>query len=162
MGDTPREAASVRNRRRFWLVLGLVLLCGTVAVITMWPHPVDQGSRGRIAELLDALHVLGVPAWFGYAQLEVLANVAIFAPLGLALGLLLPARRVWLAAVLLPLCSIAIELTQLWFLPARFATVSDVIANSVGAWIGIGIAALLRRLCARQRAVSAARSTPLP
>jgi glycopeptide antibiotics resistance protein len=78
------------------------------------------------------------------------SNVALFVPFSL-LGLVVwPSRRVlaWTAAG--ALASTTIELVQLLLLPQRFATVSDVLANTSGALLGALIATrmvvpLLRR-----------------
>jgi glycopeptide antibiotics resistance protein len=67
-----------------------------------------------------------------------------FVPLGFLCALLLPARVWWLALLICPGLSIAIELTQATFLAARFATVTDVLANSIGAIVGILVAVVLR------------------
>lgn len=48
--------------------------------------------------------------------------------------------QIWVAAFALPMLSIAVECAQLLFLPERYPTVSDVIANSLGAWIGLALA----------------------
>jgi len=66
-------------------------------------------------------------------------------PAGFLVALLLPARRWWLALLICPAISIGIELTQAIFLSARFATVNDVIANSLGAVLGVGIYFVVHR-----------------
>ena len=127
--------------------IGGVLLVSYVIIIlfaTMWPTPLDQGYGAAIEKVLDVVHRNGVPQWFGYNKLEFSANVAMFIPLGFLAALLLPARIWWLALLICPALSIAIELTQATFLAARFATVTDVVANSIGAVIGILIAVVLR------------------
>ena len=127
--------------------IGGVLLVSYVIIIlfaTMWPTPLDQGYGAAIEKVLDVVHRNGVPEWFGYNKLEFSANVAMFIPLGFLAALLLPARIWWLALLICPALSIAIELTQATFLAARFATVTDVVSNSIGAVIGILIAVVLR------------------
>ena len=127
--------------------IGGVLLAAYVIVIllaTMWPTPLDAGYGAAIEKVLAVVHRNGVPEWFGYNKLEFSANVAMFLPLGFLAALLLPARVWWLALILCPALSVAIELTQAVFLAARFATITDVISNSIGAVIGILIAVLLR------------------
>jgi glycopeptide antibiotics resistance protein len=127
--------------------IGGVLLVSYVIIIlfaTMWPTPLDQGYGAAIEKVLDVVHRNGVPQWFGYNKLEFSANVAMFIPLGFLAALLLPARIWWLALLICPALSIAIELTQATFLAARFATVTDVVSNSIGAVVGILIAVVLR------------------
>ena len=110
----------------------------------MWPVPVDTGYSAAISKLLGRLHRNGISEWFGYNKLEFCANIVMFIPLGFLTALLLPARIWWLALVICPAFSICIELTQLAFLPARFATLSDVLSNSLGAVLGVTVAVSLR------------------
>ena len=120
--------------------VGLIVVVILVLLITLWPTPVDTERAGPIQDLLATLHQYGLPHWFAYRELEFTANVVMFLPLGVFAGLLIPRRRIWVAAMALPLLSIAVECAQLLFLPERYPTVSDVIANSLGAWIGLGLA----------------------
>jgi glycopeptide antibiotics resistance protein len=112
----------------------------------MWPTPIDRGYESTITKLLGIMHKYGIPSWFGYHKLEFSANIIMFIPLGFLVTMLLSQRFWWLALVICPAMSIAIEVTQALFLSARFATVSDVISNSIGAVIGILMAILLRAL----------------
>jgi glycopeptide antibiotics resistance protein len=123
---------------------GLFLCVVVVLMATLWPTPLDQGYSESINRVLEVLHRNGVPAWFGYDKLEFSANIAMFVPLGFLLALLLPQRVWWLALIISPALSIGIELTQAQLLTQRFATVSDVIANSSGAVIGATFAVALR------------------
>ncbi|MEC5184464.1 glycopeptide antibiotics resistance protein [Cryobacterium sp. MP_3.1] len=129
--------------------IGGVLLASYVVVIllaTLWPTPLDQGYSAAIQKVLDVVHRNGVPEWFGYNKLEFTANVAMFVPLGFLAALLLPTRVWWLALLICPALSIAIEWTQATFLAARFATATDVMSNSIGAVIGILAAVILRSI----------------
>ncbi|SJN11860.1 hypothetical protein FM113_13240 [Leucobacter sp. 7(1)] len=148
---SPLIAPPSRRGLRLTLILCGVALVGVVLAVTLWPTPVDQGSRRLIAEFIALLHRAGVPEWFGYSQLEVLANVLMFVPLGVLGGLLVRPRRLWWVFLALPVLSVCVELTQFWLLPARFATLSDVIANTTGGWIGLAAALALRRAVARRR-----------
>jgi glycopeptide antibiotics resistance protein len=112
----------------------------------MWPTPIDRGYESTITKLLDILHKYGIPGWFGYHKLEFSANIVMFIPLGFLVTMLLSQRFWWLALVICPSMSIGIEVTQALFLSARFATVSDVVSNSIGAVIGILVAISLRAL----------------
>jgi glycopeptide antibiotics resistance protein len=126
------------SHARQWLAAVLLAaVFGTILLITMWPAPVDKGYSGSIDKVLTVLHRNGVPTWFGYNCLEFTANIIMFIPLGFLVALLLSQRLWWLALIICPAFSISIELTQATFLAARFATVSDVVSNSTGAFIGI-------------------------
>lgn len=130
---------------REWTTVSLLGLYGALVLLaTMWPTPLDSGFESSITRFLDVLHRNGVPGWFGYNKLEFSANIALFVPLGFLVSMLLPVRVWWLAFVICPALSIAIEIVQGAVLSGRFATVIDVIANSVGAFVGALIAFALR------------------
>jgi glycopeptide antibiotics resistance protein len=130
-------------RRNISLLL-LLAYAGVVAAMTLSPTPLDQGFESSIDKLLGVLHRNGVPEWFGYDKLEFTANIMMFIPLGFLLGLALPARIWWLALLASPAISIAIEMTQAGLLTERFATPSDVFANTIGGLFGTLIAVVLR------------------
>ncbi|SDO44994.1 VanZ like family protein [Microbacterium sp. ru370.1] len=123
-----------------WTGLGLCL--AVVLAATLSPTPIDQGYESAIERVLSILHRNGVPEWFGYRWLEFSANIAMFVPLAYFLSLVFPTRFLWLALPLVPALSVALETLQFFVLPARFATVNDVIANTVGGWVGVAAAAL--------------------
>jgi len=134
-----------RSHLRVNVAIGiLVLYAGVVVAATLSPTPLDQGYEGSIERVLSILHRNGIPEWFGYNKLEFSANIAMFVPIGFLITLLLPARVWWLALVISPAFSVAIELTQLVALSSRFATATDVMSNSLGALIGIIMAVILR------------------
>lgn len=134
-----------KSRVRQNLGLALVMSYGLIVILaTMWPTPLDQGFASSINRLLAVLHRNGIPEWFGYTKLEFSANVLMFVPLGFLVSMLLPVRVWWLALIICPGLSVAIELTQGLALSARFATLSDVLSNSLGALIGALIAVILR------------------
>ena len=72
---------------------------------------------------------------------ELLMNVFLYFPLGLTLGELIGWHRIWLALVL----AIVIESWQ-YAAGTGMAQVTDVICNTLGAWIG-GIAFQKRKDC---------------
>ncbi|KEP75811.1 hypothetical protein HR12_22905 [Microbacterium sp. SUBG005] len=122
-----------------WTGLGFCL--AVVLAATLSPTPIDQGYESAIERVLSILHRNGVPQWFGYRWLEFSANIAMFVPLAYFLSLVFPTRFLWLALPLVPALSVALETLQFFVLPARFATVNDVIANTVGGWGGVAAAA---------------------
>ncbi|WP_181397338.1 VanZ family protein [Cryobacterium arcticum] len=143
--QTMTDKGPPKSRVRQHMAMTLVLAYGLVVVLaTMWPTPLDQGFAASIDRVLVVLHRNGVPEWFGYSKLEFSANILMFVPLGFLVSMLLPVRVWWLALVICPGLSVGIELTQALALSARFATVSDVAANSIGALIGALVAVMLR------------------
>src|SRR5699024_1404487 len=98
----------------------------------------------------------GGPVWFGYMGLEFVGSIGMFIPLGFLLGLALPGWGLWLALLILPAYSGAIEWTQGEFLGDRVSDIRDVVSNSIGAWIGTIMAAFIRAMVhARDRKVLA-------
>ena len=134
-----------KSRAREWLGSGALVCClGVVLLATMWPTPLDQDYGAAVDKFLAVLHRNGIPMWFGYNKLEFSANILMFLPLGFLIALLLPAKTWWLSLLICPAISIGIELTQSVALSARFATITDVIANSTGALVGILLAVVVR------------------
>lgn len=128
-----------RRSTRVWaLALGLPFLAA-VALLTLTPARVEQAMPNLLDLLLHAIQRLG---WTGldFTRLEVLANVGVFIPVGILAFLLLP-RQAWPLSLLVgPAISVAIETAQAIGLPHRTATLSDVLANSTGATIGVVLA----------------------
>ncbi len=145
---------------RVGIAVALLLVCLVVVLcVTMSPTPINLGREDAIRKLLTVLHDNGVPEWFGYSKLEFTANIAMFIPLGLLIGLALPRGLGWLGLVLPPAFSACIELTQALVLSQRTATIEDVIANSLGGWIGLAAAWTIRLIVHRrdQKVIAQAR-----
>lgn len=129
----------------------LLAYIAVVLVITMWPSPRDPGRIPLLRRLLDWAHGVGVPAWFDVPTLEVTANVAMFAPLGLLLASSRRLPRPWLAVVAALTFSGAIETVQI-LLPGRYPTLQDVVANTAGAALGAAAVVVHRAWRARRAA----------
>ena len=127
-------------RRAAMWALGAYLL--GLGLIALWPVPVDQGASVFLERSLRQLHRWGIPPWFDYGVVELASNVILFVPLGALLARILGARLWWGGAAVGFLLSILVELAQLVFLPARFPSVIDVAANTLGALVG-ALSALL-------------------
>lgn len=120
--------------------LAIVGYIACILVVAFWPTPVDKPIHGTLTAILDYLHHRGVPAWLSYSFVEALANVVLFVPLGLIFAVTFRAQAWWKLAGLASLASITVELGQLLFLTARFASFLDVVTNTSGAVIGIAVA----------------------
>lgn len=115
-----------------------------LAFVVFWPSPIDQPVASTLDRAISEMHERGVPAFVDYGLIEALANVMLFVPVGLLFGLAVPLRW-WPVALLLgPALSAFIELAQRELLEARYATLQDVIVNSVGATLGVLLAVGLR------------------
>lgn len=125
-------------------VLLLVAYIIAAAAVLLYPKPVEAPYDAGLFRLLHHLHAHGVLAFVGYDFIETSANVVMFVPLGVLLTMIFPLRLAWLSVLIGFASSSAAELTQLLFLPDRFASVDDVIANTSGAIIGTIITVIIR------------------
>ncbi|WP_142117455.1 VanZ family protein [Arthrobacter sp. SLBN-122] len=114
------------------------------ALVAFWPSPIDQPVQGHLASALALLHQHGLPAWVNYTFVEAAANVLLFVPLGIVSSLAFPRKYWWQIGALGLLVSGCIELSQLLFLHARLAALSDVVTNIAGATIGALLVTLIR------------------
>lgn len=153
---------------RHALIAALAIGYGAfLAFVAFWPSPIDRPVEGLLDRAIAELHERGVPAFVDYGFIESSANVLLFVPVGLLFGLMVPLRWWPIALLLGPALSAAIELAQRYLLEARYATLEDVIANSIGATIGVFLAVVLRaavaardeRVIERHDAQRAAEST---
>jgi glycopeptide antibiotics resistance protein len=129
------------------MILGILTACVVaILLITFWPTPVDRPFNAQLMRILGQLHHAGLLVWVSYGVVESISNVVMFVPFG-ALVALYFAQRLWWTSVALGFAlSLCIEFGQYLLLPARFASVGDVVANTLGAFIGGGIIALIRVL----------------
>lgn len=126
-------------------------------VIGFWPYPVDRPLGAAIFRALDFLHARGLPELVDYGVVEFAANVWFFIPVGLLCAALLP-RRLWWGAVLAGITlSGLIELGQLQFRSARYASWGDITANTIGTVLGVLVVVGIRAVVgwAGNRAVDA-------
>lgn len=137
MTDPLLTPAQDRRRARLLalFLLGYVLVLGffLLAPTSTTPAGVfDLVTRTAIAGGLPSSLVT-------FDRVELAANVAVFVP-PLAATLLLRPRWRWVDGVAYGFgASLAVELVQALFLSARWATVSDVVANTLGAALGAAI-----------------------
>jgi len=104
-------------------------------------------------EVVDAGRSAGLSMSFGINRLSLIMNVLMFIPLGVLTGLVLDRRRqIWIGVVAFPVLSALIEWTQGTFLPGRMADVGDIVANSVGGWIGLAVAVVIQNALQRRAA----------
>ncbi|NHI15577.1 VanZ family protein [Microbacterium excoecariae] len=157
MANSSHGPRPPRSRAR--VAIATTLFAAYLAIVlwvTMTPSLDGVGVDTVAERVLAVLHRLGVPDAFGYMELEFVANVGMFVPLGFLLALALPGWGWWLALIALPLLSAGIEWTQGEFLAGRVSDVRDIVSNSIGAWLGALCAAGLRAIVhARDRRVVA-------
>jgi glycopeptide antibiotics resistance protein len=124
------------RHRLLLAVTALYLLA--VAWITLNPFPGDPKRNTLLEGLLAAFATTPLLAWIDYDVVEFTANILMFVPMGLLLALLLGSGRRWLAVSLGIAASLTIEFVQL-FEPARVSDARDIVANSLGAIIGVAL-----------------------
>lgn len=76
--------------------------------------------------------------------IEQLANVVLFVPFGVYLGLLTPSWRWWRVLATAAATSALLEAAQ-FALAVGSSDTTDVVLNTTGAWAGIGLVGLARR-----------------
>lgn len=130
--------------RRWLFAAGYAAAIALILLVTLWPSPVDRPISPELHQAIDTAHAQGMPEQVDYSLVEWLANIALFLPLGVMIGLTL--RRWWLlsgvaAALALP---VMVEVLQGSFLPERTSSGLDVLANAIGAIIAVALGALVR------------------
>jgi VanZ family protein len=123
-----------------------------LAFIGFWPSPVDKPVQGELSAVLDFLHECGIPVWFNYTFVEAAANVVLFVPVGIVATLAFPGNRWWRNAALGLVVSGCMELGQQLFLSSRVASPLDLVTNTAGGALGIGLAQAVLRVLKRRQA----------
>lgn len=139
---------TTRTRRGTQVVLVAYLLL--VGWITLTPDLADNEALGKVRVVTDWLTTRGIPVT--YDGVEAGANVLMFGPFGVLVGLLVRRRRGWWAGVVAAgaTLSVAIETAQRLFLPTRVPTVQDVVMNTAGAALGVLVLVVGQRWLARR------------
>jgi glycopeptide antibiotics resistance protein len=124
----------------------LVLYTLFIAAITLTPQQLGTGPDTLIGHALDLFAAHRETSWLTYERVEKLGNVAMFIPFGFFAALHFGRRRWWLGFAVGASLSAAIEIFQGTVLTqTRFATLSDLVTNTLGAGIGalFGLAAMV-------------------
>jgi VanZ family protein len=120
--------ADAPEKSRLRIAVGLSILIaysGLILAVTLSPTQLDVNYQNAVLRLLEVLHRNGIPSWFGYGEVEFLANVGMFIPFGFLVALLLPQRLSILTILIGPGFSAFIENFQREFLSERVASVYD-------------------------------------
>lgn len=152
------------RRRSTTVVAAALSICfvGALAYFGMQPGQLDSS-------LVEPLNPggNGVSGWLSaiWTPTAIAANlwaVALFVPVGALAFLTLP-RWAWPMTLLIgPALSVMLELVEWAAVPGRMADPLHMLFNSIGASIGIGIAALCTWLTARPRRTPVPAQLPFP
>ncbi|CAI9386837.1 VanZ family protein [Microbacterium sp. T2.11-28] len=154
MAAPAEESTALRVHRAAARVV-LAILSGlylwAVAWMTLRARPYGSDIAAALDRLLAWFAQRESTAWITFDRVEFGANVAMFVPLGIFAVLWFGVRGWWTAPVLGLLASGAIEFAQALFLDARVADVRDLVANTLGAVIGMLLMLLLAFLLSPSR-----------
>lgn len=144
-------AASASVRAIVWRLARCAVPLAVIALLTTWPWRLEDHAHWDAVE------------WIPFTRFvrprDLIANIGLFVPLGVAYAWGGTGRRVVAQAVLAGLaCSLAAELAQV-FMHGRAPTVTDLIANTTGAWLGARWVVARRRRSDESAAALAAAAT---
>lgn len=123
--------------RTRWILAPVAAYALTLSLIALWASPVDRGVKVvDLAPVAWMVQTFGLTAQQGYDFTQFTANIVLFVPLGIFAMVLRPHWRWWHVTAFSAAVSATIELLQELFRPHRFATFSDIIANTAGGAIG--------------------------
>lgn len=134
-----REALSITLRDM--AVAGAI---GIIAVATLLTPSVLGGRvpEVRIIPFAELLEALAGRSSIRFAVAEMVGNVALFVPLGMAVRWRFPGLGVWRVALVAMVCSIGVEVLQGVLELGRWPSTTDVIMNTLGGAIGAAIGSL--------------------
>ena len=144
----PRHPGSTRPPTRTALVAMFVVYLVVLVWTVLWKLEVPWTGGDTMVKLVPFVAAGGAGA---SAPVEVVANLVLFVPLGIYLGLLAPRWPWWAAAGTIAGASVALEVTQYVLAVGRSDT-TDVIVNTVGGLVGLGLLALARHTLAARTA----------
>jgi len=144
----PRHPGSTRPPTRTALVALFVVYLVVLVWTVLWKLEVPWTGGDTMVKLVPFVAADGAGA---SAPVEVVANLVLFVPLGIYLGLLAPRWPWWAAAGTIAGASVALEVTQYVLAVGRSDT-TDVIVNTVGGLVGLGLLALARHTLAARTA----------
>lgn len=136
------------------VVLAVWIVLAGIAELTLF------GTQGLGADpRLELDPVVGARGWAGIAWRPVIDNVTLFVPLGAALAAFWHRRGLLAPLAVAIAVSVTVETFQ-WVVPSgRIANSADVLANAVGALLGV-LLAMLAGVSGRRARVRLARRTP--
>ncbi|MFE4196475.1 VanZ family protein [Paenarthrobacter sp. NPDC056912] len=125
------------TRTTLWVRALFAAYLISLAFVVFLPAREASTVTGFVGIIAGWLSSLGLPLAAAEVGVEFAANIVLFVPFGAFVRLLQPRQWSWLPVMILALVSsVTIEVVQL-VIPGRVTALSDVIANTVGAMVGL-------------------------
>ncbi|BDV31107.1 VanZ family protein [Microbacterium terricola] len=151
MSSVPASLRVQRATARIVLAVLSAAYLWAVAWLTLRARPYGSDIADALDRLLVWLAQRESTAWITFDRVEFAANVAMFVPLGVFAVLWFGVRGWWTAPLLGLAVSGAIETLQAAYLDSRVPDVRDIVANTLGATIGMLLMLLLAFLLLPRR-----------
>jgi glycopeptide antibiotics resistance protein len=145
-----KQRNSARPRRRTIVVLTAVYLA-VVGALTLGPQPTNAMTRHFSADIILGVGRFDPGLNLRYSDLEFVANIGMFVPLGILFVVAFGRSRWWAAVLVGGALTLLIEGAQR-YIPDRVSDPRDVLANITGAAVGALIALIATGLTARRSA----------
>jgi len=128
-----------------WIQVMFGVYLVALALVVFLPAREAGTVTGFVGVIAGWLSLLGLPLETAAVGVEFAANIVLFIPFGAFLRLLRPTRWNWWTVGLLALGSSALIETVQLAVPGRVTAFSDLVANTLGALVGL---AVMKRLAA--------------
>lgn len=146
------DAMSPVSRR---VVTSLMIAYLAALAVTVF-SPTSRVQSSAVQWMHGNLQGLGVPYWVSASTVEFASNVVLFIPLSLLGSLLWQRWGAWAWTLAGFVTTLTIEAAQMVFLSGRSPTVSDIVANTLGAFCGALLALPVRSRLRRRHDDAAA------
>ncbi len=121
---------------RAWSTVALVVAIGIIATATLFASGGDEPPQLRLLPFENLIDAIVRDGRLRGALAEMLANVLLFVPLGMALSWRFPAVGVARVVLVTLGISLVIEVAQAVAQTGRWASTTDLIMNTLGGAIG--------------------------
>lgn len=137
-------ATPAREHGRGLLIALFVVYLALLTEIVLWKLEAPYVGEGVLRQVKLVPFAAG-DGFGASAPFEVVANLVLFVPFGLYLGLIAASWPWWKVTGVAAVASFALEVAQ-YLLAVGSSDVTDVVANTAGGLAGIGVLALARRM----------------
>ncbi|MEO3941980.1 VanZ family protein [Paenarthrobacter nicotinovorans] len=128
-----------------WIQASFGVYLVALALVVFLPAREASTVTGFVGVIAGWLSLLGLPLETAAVGVEFAANIVLFIPFGAFVRLLGPRLWTWWTTGLLAVGSSALIETVQLVIPGRVTAISDVVANTTGALVGLWV---MKRLAA--------------